>query len=129
MRDRCYNPNSNSYRYYGAKGVSICQEWQAFKPFYDWAMANGYNDKLTIDRKNVFGNYEPSNCRWATTREQNNNTTRNVFITIGSETKTVQQWAEEAGISRNTILYRLRHGMAPEDAVLAPRYNRSGNDK
>ena len=74
MKYRCNNPSSESYKYYGAKGVKVCEEWQAeYLPFREWAMANGYEDNLTIDRINPFGNYEPSNCRWVTMQEQGRN--------------------------------------------------------
>ena len=71
MKNRCYCKTSDRYSYYGGRGIKICDEWLAdFMNFYNWAMANGYNDKLTIDRINVNGNYEPSNCRWITKGEQ-----------------------------------------------------------
>lgn len=71
MRDRCSNPSSTSYQWYGAKGVEVCDEWrEAFNPFRDWALSNGYAEGLSIDRMNPFGNYEPSNCRWITLSEQ-----------------------------------------------------------
>lgn len=74
MKARCYNPNRDEYKWYGAKGVTICEEWKNdFQKFYDWSLANGYNDNLTIDRINPYGDYEPANCRWATWSEQNFN--------------------------------------------------------
>lgn len=76
MKKRCYNPNSQGYRYYGARGIKICEEWQTFEAFYKWAMENGYADNLTIDRIDVNGNYEPSNCRWVAWEVQRINTTR-----------------------------------------------------
>ena len=74
MKKRCYSEKSINYKYYGARGVKICDEWKNdFKSFYDWAMDNGYKDDLTIDRINPFKNYEPSNCRWATDDDQRHN--------------------------------------------------------
>ena len=73
MRQRCNNPQNNRYSVYGGRGISVCEEWEVFENFYKWSMENGYKEDLTIDRKNTDGNYEPSNCRWATIKEQNRN--------------------------------------------------------
>ena len=74
MHTRCYNPNFFAYKHYGGRGIGICSEWaEDFQAFYDWAMSNGYEDNLTIDRINSNGNYSPDNCRWVTMTEQNKN--------------------------------------------------------
>lgn len=80
MKNRCINPGCGAFKRYGAKGISVCDEWRnCFAAFKEWAMQNGYQNDLEIDRKNGRGNYEPSNCRWATRAQQTRNTWRRLL--------------------------------------------------
>ena len=85
MKARCYRESAREYENYGGRGITICDEWRNdYKAFHDWAVENGYADNLTIDRKNVNGNYEPSNCRWITNEEQQRNKRYSVCNAYGS---------------------------------------------
>lgn len=107
IKTRCYNSNSKSYNDYGGRGVKVCNEWlNDFNTFYDWAMSNGYQDNLTIDRIDVNGNYEPNNCRWATPKQQANNTRRNNYITYKNKTYTITQWSEILNIGQSVLSHR-----------------------
>jgi len=111
MRERCKNPHNKSFSRYGAKGVTVCKEWdESFQAFYEWAMDTGYKAGLTIDRIDNSKGYSPENCRWATTSQQNRNYSRNHLITYNGETKCLADWADEFGINRTTILFRLKSG-------------------
>lgn len=75
MKNRCYCKSSPGYEYYGARGITVCGDWiKSFKAFRDWALASGYKDHLTLDRRRTTGNYDPRNCRWATRQQQMANT-------------------------------------------------------
>ena len=121
MKDRCYNPNSNKYKNYGARGIKVCAEWiNDFHAFYEWAMANGYKKELSIDRINVNGDYEPGNCRWATDKEQALNTRRNRFFTYNGKTLSITQWGTELGGGVALIGNRLKNGWSLERALSTP---------
>ena len=118
MKKRCYCKTRKDYARYGGRGITVCKDWQDFIPFYNWAMSNGYSDDLTLDRKNVNGNYEPSNCRWATRKEQQNNRRCNHLLTYNGKTQTITQWAEEYGIAETTLYARLtKSNMTFEQAL------------
>jgi len=117
MNQRCYNKNHTSYYNYGGRGISICNEWKDSATFYDWAINNGYEDELTIDRIDNNGNYCPDNCRWITRKEQLNNKRTNKMITYNNKTQTISQWANELEINKNTIRKRIRLGWSIEDVL------------
>lgn len=121
IKQRCYNPNKPKYKNYGGRGITVCQEWQDdFMNFYNWAMANGYADNLTIDRIDVNGNYEPSNCRWITQKTQQNNRTNNHLLTFKNETHSINEWAEILNIKREIIKGRLSLGWSIERIFTTP---------
>lgn len=105
MRSRCNNPNVPIYRWYGGRGIKVCQRWDSFANFWE-DMAEGYKDDLQIDRINSDGNYEPKNCRWATKKEQANNLRSNRLITINNETKTLAQWIDNSSVKSSTVKQR-----------------------
>lgn len=110
MRDRCNNPNIKEYENYGARGIFVCDEWNSFENFRDWALDNGYEDSLTIDRINNDDGYYPENCRWADKITQCNNRRSNHNITWGGETHTLKQWARLFGIKYATLWARVQRG-------------------
>lgn len=124
MKTRCYDSNCRSYQHYGKRGIKICDEWLGkggYENFRKWAIENGYSDNLSIDRIDVNGNYEPANCRWATSAIQSNNTTASRFVTINGTTKTIAEWAKETGIKSGTIRYRIdKMHLSPEEAITRP---------
>lgn len=107
MHRRCYCKNTKAYHDYGGRGITICDEWKDFEPFRAWAIKNGYEENLTIDRVDVNGNYEPSNCRWATVKEQANNRRSNHKVEYNGEMQTVSEWADQYGVSQLKLWARL----------------------
>lgn len=109
MKCRCNLPTNNNYKNYGGRGIKICKEWNDnFLSFYDWAMANGYSENLTIERLNNDGNYEPDNCRWATKKEQANNRRYCVMITYNGKTQNLTQWCKELNLDYKFIHNRIK---------------------
>lgn len=107
MKARCANTKNKKYPRYGGRGITVCEEWQTFEPFYEWAMANGYRNNLTIDRIDNDGDYCPENCRWVTLQKQANNTSKTIKIEFNGETKTLSEWAEIIGVDRVCLWKRI----------------------
>lgn len=108
MKSRCYRKNNKDYGLYGGRGISVCDEWKnSFQIFHEWAIANGYSEESTIDRIDSNGNYEPSNCRWVSQKQQCNNISRNHLLTFEGVTRTMAEWAEIKGIPYTTLRARI----------------------
>ena len=122
MLTRCRNPNHAHFKKYGGRGIGICEEWSDYSVFRSWALANGYAEKLTLDRKDNDGNYEPSNCRWATGIEQQNNKRNNILVVAFGETKSRKQWTYDARciVGYQCLRGRLARGVNPEVAMTEP---------
>ena len=131
MCQRCYNANSPAYKWYGGRGISICEEWlNNFESFYGWATNNGYSEELSIDRIDVNGNYCPDNCRWATWEEQANNRRprtkglprKKKMVLIDGIEKPIVEWYEFYGLTGPTVAYRMKHfKLSFEEALKMPK--------
>ena len=122
MKARCYNPNVESYCNYGARGITVCEEWLNSKmiktnhgtqslgwlSFKEWAMKNGYNDNLTIDRIDNNKGYSPENCRWVDRKVQANNRNFCRYITYKGKTQNLKQWCEELNLNYKAVHRRIK---------------------
>ena len=118
MKQRCYYPKHKHYDRYGGRGIRVCAEWvDCFEQFYSWSMENGYKEELTIDRINVDCDYSPNNCRWASYKTQNNNTSKTRMLSLNGQVHSVQEWSELTGIPYSTITGRLQRGWTIEKAL------------
>ncbi len=125
MRTRCLNPKAKEYKYYGGRGINICKEWNEFEKFQSWAFSHGYSYNLTIDRINCDGNYEPSNCRWATKLQQVMNRRITVHILYKGQDKTLRDWCLVLGINYNTAIGRYMKGFSPDKILCIGKVTRS----
>lgn len=120
IKRRCTNLNSNNYKNYGLKGISICEEWKEnYLAFKHWAKKNGYSDSLTIDRIDSKGNYEPRNCRWVSQKVQQNNRSNNRYIIYNGQCHTLSEWSDITGISKSVIDSRLNKLHWSEEKTLS----------
>ena len=118
MRYRCENPKCQRYSSYGGKGVSVCAEWKRFNGFYSWAISARYEDGLSIERIDVDGNYEPSNCKWIPLIDQSQNKTTSRFVSYKSKKLTISQLANLTGMPYQRLYQRINKlGWSTDDAV------------
>jgi hypothetical protein len=128
MWDRCTNPNVVTWPRYGGRGITVCDEWRTYEPFRAWAVANGYDPALSLDRVDNDGDYEPGNCRWTTRRAQANNRRQGAvaprprFVEAWGETRRLYEWAADPRcvVSYVALKKRLRRGWTPERAMTEP---------
>lgn len=125
MRQRCKNPNCKAYKSYGATGVEICQEWDNFEAFRDWAYSNGYAEGLSLDRIDNSKGYSPENCRWVTWGEQCNNRRSSIRYKYNGKVKNLKQWCNELGLNYHLIYQRIkRDGYTFEEAINSSKCER-----
>lgn len=134
MKCRCNNPHSKEYKYYGERGIAVCEEWSDFGLFQKWAYENGYDEtakrgECTLDRIDLSKGYEPTNCRWVDAKTQANNRRRwgtvvrnHKMITwrFDGEEHTVAEWSDITGISRNILRSRYHKGWSVERILTTP---------
>lgn len=122
MRQRCNNPKNNHYDNYGARGIRICEEWDDFSVFRDWAYDNGYDptlgrEKCSLDRIDVNGDYTPDNCRWVSMKEQGRNKRNTIYLTYNDETHALAEWAEIVGQKYSILHSRYSRGLNAEEIL------------
>lgn len=122
MVSRCENPNNASWYCHGAMGVKVCPEWRDdSESFLKWSLDNGHREGLSLDRyPDPNGNYEPSNCRWATPRQQQRNRRDNFLIEWKSKRRTAAEWSDITGLNQDTIISRLERGWSAKEALTMP---------
>jgi hypothetical protein len=123
MRSRCDSPGDQNYARYGGRGITVCERWQSYENFLA-DMGRRPSESHTIDRVDNAKGYCPENCRWATKREQANNTRRNVLVTLDGKTASIAEWSRITGINQTTINLRLRAGWSHADALTKPLHAR-----
>lgn len=118
MISRCYDEKSKDYKYYGEKGIKVCPAWQkSLASFCVWALLNGYDDSLTLDRKDSSKNYCPENCQWVSMSIQNRNRSQNRIVEIGNKKMCIKDWCRELGLKYEAVMMRIHRGMSEKEAL------------
>lgn len=125
MRRRCNDPSMKGYQDYGGRGITLCDEWRDYSNFREWALSNGYeptaqHGKCTLDRIDVDGNYEPSNCRWVSVSQQQLNKRNSLLLTYKGKTQNAALWDRELGFPRGTVVKRYRRNWDYERIFTQP---------
>lgn len=122
MKKRCFNPKNKNYKWYGSKGIKVCDEWKNnYQNFKDWALSNGYTDKLTIDRIDSKKDYEPLNCQWITQSENSKKMQTQkeniILIKHNGAIHGLAEWSLLTGINKTTLLSRIRRGWSVDKTL------------
>ena len=121
MKTRCFNKNNAKYKNYGGRGITVCDEWISFVNFHNWAINNGFEEGLTLERIDVNGNYCPENCTWIPMSQQAKNRRVNRMITYNGITDTIRGWTIRLGFKKETLRNRLNYyGWSVERALTEP---------
>lgn len=118
MMNRCYLKTARNYKFYGGRGIKVCPEWHDIECFEKWAEESGFRKGLSLERKDVNGDYCPENCVWATRKQQANNRRNTIFVEYNGETHTLSEWADILGVCFSTLTTRYHKGL-PIEKVLA----------
>lgn len=118
MMDRCYREKAHNFKYYGGRGIKVCDEWHNVKAFGEWAESHGYKSGLSLDRIDPQKDYGPTNCRWVSAKQQANNRRNTLYLSAHGETHTITEWAEILGIKRSTLNNRICRGWSIEKALI-----------
>ena len=125
MLSRCYREKDIHYSAYGARGITICEEWLNDRSkFFEWALSNGYSDNLTIERIDNDKGYYPDNCAWVTKEMQYKNKRQNIMITYEGKTLCAEDWSKVTGIPSMTIRWRYKHGWSAERTLTTKPYTK-----
>lgn len=117
MKQRCYDKNHKTYSRYGKNGITVCDEWMTFIPFYEWSMSHGYKEGLSLDRIDNTKGYSPDNCRWVTIKEQANNRRNNIVIMRDGIRYTLTTYCEANNLKYSRVLNRMHRGLPFEEAI------------
>ena len=128
MKGRCSNPNNRSYIHYGGKGIKVCEDWQKFEGFMHWAMNNGYDDSLTIERIDINKGYFPENCKWIPPAAQYRNRSDSLFVCYDGEIMILKDFAKKYGLYYNDLRYKFHKGYSAEQMFFKPHHKRTSEE-